>query len=258
MRYLILGCGWIGEALAKQLKALGHEVYATTTQEEKCHRLRGDGIFAIQADFNHDVALDKFPKEVDFVLNSVPASERYEPSVVDARLCNMEHLLRNLAYKKHIFLSSTGVYPDSDGLFTEESPVDTTTNLARAERKMLSLPATHVYRLGGLFGQSRIFAKYFQAKVCTTGDQLANFVHQDDVIQLLMLGFAHPLKNKIYNVVAPEHPTKQAVILASAKKYDFQEPAVFAPADSFQKMVSGEALMNELNYSFIYRSPLDF
>ena len=258
MRYLILGCGWIGEALAKQLKALGHEVYATTTQEEKCHRLRGAGIFAIQADFNQDIALDQFPPEVDFVLNSVPASARYEASVVDTRLLNLALLLHTLAYKKHIFLSSTGVYPDRDGLFVEDSPIAAATNLARAESKMLSLPDTHVYRLGGLFGQSRIFAKYFQDKVCTTGNQLANFVHQDDVIQLLLRGFTHALKNQIYNVVAPEHPTKQAVILASAKKYGFQEPAAFQPADSFQKMVSGEALMKELNYSFIYRSPLDF
>lgn len=258
MRYLILGCGWIGEAFAKQLKARGHEVYATTTQVEKYHRLQADGIFAIQANFDAGVDLGQFPAEVDYVLNSVPASQRFESAILDSRFQEVTRLLDTLVYKKHIFLSSIGIYPDTDATFTEVGPLLVDSNLAHAESAMLRLPYTHVYRLGGLFGQERIFAKYFQGKVCTTGGQLANFVHQDDVVELLLLGFEKHLADAVYNVVAPAHPTKEEVILASAKKYGFQEPAAFEPTDSFQKLVLGEALTNALRYTYIYVSPLDF
>jgi nucleoside-diphosphate-sugar epimerase len=51
---LILGCGWVGEELAYQLKGKGWNVWVTTTTPEKYHRLKNDGIFAYIHDFDRD------------------------------------------------------------------------------------------------------------------------------------------------------------------------------------------------------------
>lgn len=40
MRYLILGCGWVGEFVANLWLKEGHEVWASTTTAEKYHRLK--------------------------------------------------------------------------------------------------------------------------------------------------------------------------------------------------------------------------
>ncbi|WDF67648.1 NAD-dependent epimerase/dehydratase family protein [Sphingobacterium oryzagri] len=259
MTYLILGCGWIGEALAQQLLLAGHQVYATTTQFEKYQRLRQAGIFAIQANFDTSVNQQDFPAEVDYVLTSVPAVKRLAKDQLLGRFEAVQRLLSDLSYKKHIFLSSIGVYPDRDGVFTEDDVLDGNhDNLQLAESMMLSLKNTIVFRLGGLFGGSRIFAKYFEDKVCTTGAQLANFVHRDDVIVLLVRAFEKELQASVYNIVAPEHPLKAEVIRASAAKYKYKLPTSFENQSDFQKFVSGRKIETELDYRFIYPSPLDF
>ncbi|KGE15901.1 NAD-dependent epimerase/dehydratase family protein [Sphingobacterium deserti] len=259
MRYLILGCGWVGEALAKTLLQKGHQVYASTTDSEKYQRLQALGISAILADFDREVDLASFPGEVDFVLNSIPAVKRLEQPLLEARFASLKEVLKHLTYRKQIFLSSIGVYPDVDGDFTESSALDAKAyKLYAAEECMLTLANTVVYRLGGLFGDQRIFAKYFQDKVCHTGAQLANFIHQDDVLNLIVLGFEQNLSSSCYNLVAPAHPTKREVVLASAAKYGFKPPSAFEDREKFKKQVIGDKILQELHYVFKYPSPLDF
>lgn len=115
MRYLILGCGWVGEALAKTLLQQGHQVYASTTNSEKYQRLIALGISAILANFDEDVDPAGFPCEVDFVLNSIPAVKRLEQPLLEHRFASVKDVLMNVTYRKQIFLSSIGVYPDLDG-----------------------------------------------------------------------------------------------------------------------------------------------
>src|SRR5690606_41767941 len=91
---------------------------------------------------------------------------------------------------------------------------------------MQSLPATSVFRLGGLFGKQRIFAKYFQDKIVTTGDQPANFIHLDDVLGLIDGAIQQKIQNGIYNLVCPEHPLKKDVIMKSAEKYILSYPEI--------------------------------
>jgi len=254
-----LGCGWIGEALANRLISEGHEVYATTTNPEKYQRLQAAGIFAIMANFDEPIDHADLPSHIDFVLNSLPAVKRLDWPVLTARFDAARALLKQLTYRKHIFLSSVGVYPDMDGDFTEETILDVRDNkLLAAEVCMQELPHTIVYRLGGLFGGQRIFAKYFQDKVCTTGAQCTNFIHQTDVLNLIQLGFLNQLSGNCYNLVTPESSSKKEVILASAAKYGFRPPVAFDDQECFQKHVSGHKIRQALGYTFVYPSPLDF
>ncbi len=258
MTVLILGCGWIGEAFAKELQAAGHTVYASTTNMQKYHRLQADGISVILADFDQAGELTDFPERVDYVLNSVPASKSLKLPELTLRYQRIATLLDKLSYKKHIFLSSIGVYPDKDGYFSESSAVLADSNLRRAELQMLACRGSYVYRLGGLFGRDRIFAKYFKGRICTSGAQAANFIHSDDVLGLLQEGFQQELKTNLYNAVCPMHPSKEEVVVASATKYGLELPTAFVAQDSFQKVVSGAMLAADLNYAFKFPSPLDF
>ena len=255
---LILGCGWVGEYFARKMQDLGHRVYATTTNIEKYRRLQDSGIFAVLCDFDKTVNRNLFPEKVDFVLNSIPAVKRLEHVQLASRFDRIKALLDQIPFQKHIFLSSIGIYPDIDGFFDEGAEIVSSGNLHVAEQKMLALSHTVVYRLGGLFGKNRVFAKYYEGKICSTGEQPANFVHIDDVVEIIWLGFNRLLSSSVYNVVAPEHPSKKEVILASAKKYEFELPLDYEDKDSFQKIVCGDQIAGELGYSFLYPSPLHF
>lgn len=261
MNILILGCGWVGEEFGRLMLRHGAQVTATTTTAEKKHTLSTLGIHVhlVNFDLEH-VAEVPFTAQYDFVLNSVPASKRMSESEVRDRFLRVNNLLSNIDYQKHIYLSSIGIYPSVDGRFDE-----TFANLEQlhptlkvAEDTMSTLSKTIIFRLGGLFGKERILAKYFQNKVCNSGGQPANFVHLDDVVQLIHLGFKNNLQHNLYNVVAPEHPKKEEVIKQSAGKYGFGLPSGFDNTDNYQKIVSGDRLEKELDYSFKFPSPLDF
>ncbi|GEM_PF-147644 len=275
-RILILGCGWLAEEFAHQQLKNKHQVWATTTAEEKYHRLKNDGIFAYVHNFDGTIYkasnsiesnLENILAEslktydpFDLVLTSIPATNRHTVEELQIRFSNVYSLLSNLEFKQHIFLSSVGIYPDTDGNF-DESYNDTALlnpKLLLAEEAMLELPNTHVFRLGGLFGKQRIFAKYFEDRIVKTGDQPANFIHLEDVCAILDQALNKGLKESIYNLVSPEHPLKKEVILASAEKYGYKNPPDFQPENSFQKVVSGDKIAQELNYGFKYPSPLDF
>ena len=260
-RVLILGCGWVGEEFAIQCRNQGIEVWASTTNIEKYHRLKSDGIFAFLMNFDQGHQVPNFlPDTFDYVLTSVPASKKNTIPTISQRFDNVSHFIRLLQYDKHIFLSSIGVYPDVEGPIDENFSDKGSLNrlLFLAEDKMRSLSQTTVFRLGGLFGKNRIFAKYFAGKICTTGDQPANFIHLADVIRLLFGVFSTDLKDNLFNIVCPAHPLKKEVIVASAAKYGYELPISFEPERITQKIISSDRVIQALGYTFIYPSPLNF
>lgn len=258
---LVLGCGWVGEELVKRHVRLGDRIWATTTNEEKRRRLLDDGVEAITHDFDAEQELlISHQVHFDFVVVSVPATRRLSVEEVKQRFGRIREALSGLDYGKMLFLSSVGIYPDLTGRYdesySERSLMDA--NLYAAEIRLQKLPNTIVFRLGGLFGKDRIFAKYFQNRVCQTGEQLANFVHLDDVLNLMEKVSNIDIPLGVYNVVAPVHPTKKEVILASAKRYHFDVPSRFESKNDFKKYVTSEKIINLLNYDFKYPSPLGF
>ncbi|MBE8720647.1 Rossmann-fold NAD(P)-binding domain-containing protein [Sphingobacterium pedocola] len=260
-RVLILGCGWVGEEFAIQCRNQGIEVWASTTNIEKYHRLKSDGIFSFLLDFDHVKQVpDILPDTFDYILTSVPASSKNTVEAISQRFNNVLSFIRLLQYSKHIFLSSIGIYPNIDGVIDEYFGDKEALNplLLLAEEKMTSLPQTIVFRLGGLFGKNRIFAKYFAGKICTTGNQPANFVHIQDVIQLIFLAFATHFAHRLFNIVCPEHPLKKEIIVASATKYGYELPRSFEPEQMTQKIVSSDRVIQTLEYTFLYPSPLNF
>ncbi|WP_293886169.1 MULTISPECIES: GDP-L-fucose synthase [unclassified Sphingobacterium] len=262
MRILILGCGWLGESFAVYMKHQGHEVWVSTTTYEKYHRLKAEGIFSFMLDFDGESFPEKvdIPIQFDFVLNSIPASQKNSVEMLDNRFFNIKQFFSRISWQTHVFLSSTGIYPSKDVVFDEffTNRAELAPKLLMAEESMLELANTVVYRLGGLFGKNRVFAKYFSERICTTGEQPANFVHIDDVVALLEATTNRTLKHTIYNVVAPLHPKKKDVIIASAKKYGYALPLAFEAAETTQKIVSGELLQEELDYQFVLPDPLQF
>lgn len=257
MRILILGCGWVGEEVAKYYANKNWEVYVTCTSAEKKEYLGSLGLEVAIINFDSQAFVSDFPNSFDYVLNSIPASSKNSVEQTSNRFQNVRQYLDTIQYQKQIYLSSIGIYPDRDAVFDEDFSGDLNERLLVAEQQ-IEMHNTHIYRLGGLFGKNRIFAKYFANRVCTTGEQPANFIHIDDVIALIRKGFETDLQKSIYNLVVPEHPSKKEVILASAKKYGFEFPEAFEPAHSFQKIVNADTIMHELSYEFKHPNPLHF
>ena len=262
MDYFIAGCGWVCTRLAARLMDSGHRVWATCTSESKARQLEKSGISAMVVDFDQpdvDVKLERTTFDVAVI--SIPITRKDTMEVVRQRFGRLSTFLNNLSIHQSFFFGSVGIYPAVSGTITESTFPDEQLDqlLLMGEQTLRSVyPDLNVLRLGGLFGYDRVMAKYFEGKVCSIGYQTANFVHVDDICNIVTTMVDAGSQRKTYNVVAPEHPLKKDVIAASAAKHGYGMPISFTDAEQMVKMVSPARLIEELTYTFAYPSPLGF
>ena len=167
--YGVIGCGYVGTAVAIRMKRAGHAVTATTRSSENVHELRRLMDDVQQLDIT-DPNLDlSFLADLEGLLISV-APTRQNQSYGDVFAQGMRNLAgalrrRTSTQPLHItYISSVSVYGDQQGReVTEQASVDSSSAvngmLAAAEELMLDIDrpdtAICVLRLGGIYGPGR-------------------------------------------------------------------------------------------------------
>lgn len=200
---LVVGAGWLGLPLAVALQEAGWEVTATTRKRAadwpaqlKHLALELDGELFDQSAF--DLVVLAFPPQAN--LEAGLYAQRVE------RLCAQLSPAARL-----LLISSTGVYPDAPGTYTETSPVKPYHPVVLGEQTLLKhFPQALVLRAAGLAGYDRRIGKYFSGRLLPDPEQVVNLVHRDDVVGAA-LHLVGQQAEGIFNVVAPEHPTKSEV-----------------------------------------------
>ncbi|SEK56258.1 Rossmann-fold NAD(P)-binding domain-containing protein [Parapedobacter koreensis] len=262
MNVLIVGCGWVGTHVATNLVADGHRVWATCTSAGKALQLEQLGLVSQVADFDKEYCTADFDGEAfDLAIISVPITHRDTLDVVADRFSRLSAFMQKLSFKQSVFFGSVGIYPQVSAEIAEDTFADEELDarLLLGESTLRSaFPGLNILRLGGLFGFERVMAKHFVGKVCQIGYQTANFVHVTDIDGIIRAMVAKHAQGKTYNVVCPEHPLKKDVIEVSAIKYGYGLPEAFSDTDTTAKIVSPDRLMTELDYQFVYSSPLQF
>lgn len=262
-KLLILGYGWAGKITAELFLENDFEVWGTTTQKNKINELVEKGIHPVLLDFTEDNLLDYPLSELqshnfDLILISVPVQRNEETLHCLNKFENLAGFVAKLNTKQIIYLSSIGVYEAVNGSITEESQVKESGNIFLIERFLRqSIKKLVILRLGGLFGFGRIPGKYFSNKVCTVGDEKANYVHGTDVAYSIFEIWRKGLSNTTFNVVAPIHPLKKEIYEKMAERYNFP-PVLYSDGANIQKEVSSNKLVGELDFRFHIPSPLDF
>ena len=159
-----MGCGWLGLPLAKSLLAKGYSVYGTTTSATNIPNLEASGIKAFAVSISADTItgnIHGFLKELSILIVNIPP--RLRGSLKENYVEKMQLLLDAIApseIQKLIFISSTSVYGDLEGIVTEATPPKPTTasgkQLWQAEKLFTAAPLeTSIVRFGGLLGPAR-------------------------------------------------------------------------------------------------------
>lgn len=190
-RVAILGCGYVGLELGRQL-APTHEVVGVRRSTDGCEEIERAGFDAIQADITDRDELDAVP-DIDTVVFAASSGGRGADAARDIYVDGLRTAIETFGARtdspdRLVYTSSTGVYGDHDGDWVDEdTPVEPTTAktevLAEAERIALEdasedgLTGT-VVRFAGLYGPERYRLERYLDGPVTEG--YLNMVHRDD------------------------------------------------------------------------------
>jgi len=191
MRVVVLGCGYVGLELGRQLRS-DHDVVGVVRSADGVAAIEDAGFQAVRADVTDPDALASVPDAgaVVFAASSggrgaSAAREIY----VEGQRTALEHFgSRDSPPDRYVYTSSTGVYGDHDGGWVdEETPLDPTTDktrvLATAENIALQDARDHgidgtVARFAGLYGPDRYRLERYLDGPVTEG--YLNMIHRDD------------------------------------------------------------------------------
>ena len=193
MTVLILGCGYVGIELGKQLDEAGERVVGVRRSHSGIQEIEAAGFRGIQADITDPDALSTLP-DADTVVYAASSGGRGADAAREIYVEGQQAAIAEFAERenppeRYLYTSSTGVYGDHDGGWVdEETPLDPTTDktevLVEAERVALETADEHgidgtVARLAGIYGPDRYrLARYIEGPV-TEG--FLNMIHRDDI-----------------------------------------------------------------------------
>ncbi|WP_281195938.1 NAD-dependent epimerase/dehydratase family protein [Halorubrum sp. F4] len=194
MRVVVVGCGYVGLELARQLAARDHDVAGVRRSDAGLEAIEAvdEGVDAVRADATDPDSLGALP-DADAVVFAASSGGRGAEAARAVYVDGLRNVVeeyggRDRTPDRLVYTSSTGVYGDHDGAWVdEETPIEPTTEktrvLAEAERVALEDAAEvgidgTVARFAGLYGPDRYrLDRYLEGPV-TAG--YLNMVHRDD------------------------------------------------------------------------------
>ncbi len=211
---LILGCGWLGEAVARAALPLYENITGTRTSKEGLEALSVLGIN--RAVFSLGDPLPAQAENAKAVVVAIPPSKITNYA---KRLHQLIVALQTAPQSPHlVFVSSTGYYPATGNYseqttFTEapSSPLVYEAEQILAQQTRLK---TTVLRMGGLFNTTdRHPGNWFRGK-SQVSDGYANMIHQTDAAHSVCFALANQIQGT-FNVVSPKPVRKSDFYMAA-------------------------------------------
>ncbi|TKD67013.1 SDR family NAD(P)-dependent oxidoreductase [Flavobacterium sp. ASW18X] len=255
----IIGCGWLGTPTALNLQELGYHVKGSTTKANKVASLQALGIAPYIVRLHEDKIegdITAFLEDSAIALINVPPKLRgpnKENYVAKMQLLYQE--LINAQCKWVLFVSSTSVYGNAEGIITEDTPTQPITEsgkqLVQAEALFKKGPwKTTVIRFGGLIGPNRHPVNHLSGKSnLTNGDELVNLIHLDDCIHMITTILLHEYAEITFNGVYPNHPTKREYYTQEAVRKGLKPPGFSQKIKNFpQKKILCRNFLNKNHF----------
>lgn len=216
MRVVILGCGYVGLALARRLTPT-HDVVGVRRSD--LDSVRDAGAEAVRTDVTDPDDLAAVP-DADALVFAASSGGRGASAAREVYVDGLRTAIDAFADRanspdKLVYTSSTGVYGDHDGAFVDEStPIEPTTAktevLAEAERLATAYADERgidgtVARFAGLYGPDRYRLERYLKGPVTAG--YLNMVHRIDAagaVEFLLGG----VDESVVNVVDDEPVSK--------------------------------------------------
>lgn len=256
----IAGLGWLGLPLAQRLQFLGYSLKGSVTQTEKATALQKNGFDAYAVTLTEkgvEGNVIGFLKNIDLLLIMIPPGLRRNTG--SDYVLKMSHFLEAIEASKVsqcIFISSTSVYSDEQGIVNEATPPRPDTEAGRQLHQVEQLFfnasfKSAIVRFGGLLGGSRQPVRFLAGREqLSGGDAPVNLIHREDCIGILLEIIQRNMFGHIFNAVHPIHPSKREYYVKKAQELALTPPIYEHGNEDEFKTVTSINVPNLLGYQF--------
>lgn len=207
---LIVGCGYVGRRLARQMSAEGRAVAGLVRSDSSVAALRQDGVTAIQADLDSMAALPALPGAGAEIYYFAPPPGEGDS---DPRVERVLAALAGNPPARIVYISTSGVYGDCAGAWVDEShPLKPGTPRARrraaAEAALQAWSAATgvpvvILRVPGIYGPGKLPLERLRKGLPLLREEdspYTNRIHVDDLIAACRAAMIRGMPGAAYNV----------------------------------------------------------
>jgi nucleoside-diphosphate-sugar epimerase len=228
---VVLGCGYVGTAVARAAHAEGARVTALTRNPVTAAALEADGVAVVTADLAGEAWHGAIGAAGALVLNCVSSGggglDAYRHSYGGGMESTLAWAGRRGPADTIVYTSSTSVYPQGGGATVDETaPTDGAGErgaILRAAEARLEAAGQgvcarwFVLRLAGIYGPERHhFVDQVRAgEAAGTGEHRMNLIHRDDIVTAVLAAWTAPTEvgSAICNG-ADDAPARKAEVVA--------------------------------------------
>lgn len=268
MRVAIIGCGYVGSAVARRWQQQGLDVLVTTTRQERVEELRA---IASQVEVLTGTESDRlkavlFDRQIVLLCIASKRGASYEQTYLDTAK-TIAQVLPHTSVEQLIYTSSCSVYGQHNGAWVTElmPPVPMTDNgkiIEQTEETLLSATAPQqqicILRLGGIYGPGRTLERIYSRAAGTTrpgkGEEATNWVHLSDIAGGIDWAKEKQLAG-LYNLVQDEVLTVRKLIGEMCDRHSLA-PVTWdesQPSDRKNVRISN-AKIKSTGYQFVHPS----
>lgn len=207
---LIVGCGYLGRRLVRELLADGRAVTGTVRSAESAAALAASGISAVRVDLDEERIVNPLPAAGAELYYFAPPPATGDD---DPRIRRVLAALEHGRPRRIVYVSTSGVYGDCAGDWVDEShPLNPTT--ARARRRAAAetalqhwsastgVPIT-ILRVPGIYGPGKLPLERLRKGLPLLREEdspFTNRIHVDDLVAVCRAAMQRGTPGTAYNV----------------------------------------------------------
>jgi nucleoside-diphosphate-sugar epimerase len=254
----ILGCGWYGFSLATALIDKGFIVKGSTTSADKLQKLADANVKPYLVSFSADnETYDPLFFVCDVLWIAIPPKIRTDNG--EDYLGKIKRIINAIklnSAKQVVFISSTGVYGDSNAEINElsEPLPDSASGKALLQAETLLKQQTEfkttIIRLAGLIGPGRDPGRFLTGKkTVPNGNAPVNLIHLTDCTGISCAILDKQAFGYTYNACSPSHPARNDFYTKAATRLGLEVPEFIAEQKNW-KIVSSVNAEKILGYKY--------
>jgi len=260
----ILGCGWLGTALASALLDEGYTVKGSVMTPKRAVKDPKIILFNIQV--NQDIVGGREMSDffdTDCLVWMIPFKRTLVvPETYTEQVEVVLKQLQKTPVPHFIFVGSTSIYPHGQRTCSEDHPVVPETRrgqvLLASEQLCLSQSqiSAAVLRVGGLHGYDRNSRRFLESGPRIERPEApVNLIHRDDCVGIIK-ALVKQKKTGVFNLVATQHPTRRDFYSRRARQLGLPCPEFEDSLGTGYKLVLNDKVRSMLNYEIFFPDPM--